>query len=432
MNIENISFEEIALPEEFDGLPAFVVGGFVRDKLRGVEPTDADLMVAEVSPEEMRERGFREIDSPNNDTFAVFHDSFGREVAIAREETSTGDGHRDFDVTPVPPDVPASEAVSRDLQRRDFTINSMAVDLRHGVLHDPYGGVMDLVNSVIRAVSASSFEEDPLRIIRGARFAARIGADLDETTAELMRDSVQGIVDLPEERIRMELEKALVQSEDPQVFFDVLSSVDALELTYPEAAALRGVPAGPKAYHKEGDSYEHTMKVIRQMKELRPNDSLALLMALGHDFGKASTPKEEWPSHSDHAKRGVKIVDEMASRLSMSNEQRKAMREASMHHMTLLQMDDLRESTVIDLWENLRLRDRMFDLMIADARGRTPPSDAPRWSFIVRMAAAKIACEEWTGSKLIEEGYRPEDMGGEEFGNLLRQKRVEEMRAIES
>jgi tRNA nucleotidyltransferase (CCA-adding enzyme) len=190
MNINNLDSREIELPNEFDGLPVFVCGGWVRDTIRGVEPSDVDLMVAEVSPDEMESRGFREIDSPNNNTFAVFQDNLGREVALAREEASTGDGHDDFTVTPVPADVRASEAIERDSKRRDFTINSLIYDIRHNVLHDPHNGLRDLEDGVIRAVNKDSFKTDPLRIIRGCRFAARLDFEIEPTTKKLMRESV--------------------------------------------------------------------------------------------------------------------------------------------------------------------------------------------------------------------------------------------------
>jgi tRNA nucleotidyltransferase (CCA-adding enzyme) len=195
IDIDRLDELNIELPEEFDGLPTFVVGGAIRDKLTGAEVSDHDLMVAEVSPSEMRERGFHEIDSPNNDTFAVFHDSLNREVAIAREEspkeTPDGDGnpHTSFDIEPVPEDVPATEAVQRDSKRRDITINSLVFDLRHDVLHDPNNGLQDLEDGVIRAVDHDSFKTDPLRIIRAARFASRLDFEIETTTKKLMEES---------------------------------------------------------------------------------------------------------------------------------------------------------------------------------------------------------------------------------------------------
>jgi tRNA nucleotidyltransferase (CCA-adding enzyme) len=192
MNVNNLDDLEIELPDEFDGLPVFAVGGVVRDTIRGVESNDIDLMVAETSPSEMKERGFTEVDN-DNDTLGVFIDSLGREVALAREESSTGDGHTEFDVEPVPETVEASEAVHRDSERRDLTVNALIYDTRHGVLHDPHDGLQDLEDEVIRAVNGDSFKQDPLRIIRAARFAARLEFEIDPTTKKLMEEAVDGL-----------------------------------------------------------------------------------------------------------------------------------------------------------------------------------------------------------------------------------------------
>lgn len=190
MDIQNLDELDAELPPEFDGLPVFVVGGAVRDAIRGVESHDIDLMVAETSPDEMRERGFREIDNSNNDTFAVFQDSLKREVAIAREEKSTGDGHGDFEVTPVDADVQAREAVERDSERRDLTVNALIYDVRWETLHDPQNGLQDLEDGIIRAVNKDSFKQDSLRIIRAARFAARLEFEIEPATKSLMTEAV--------------------------------------------------------------------------------------------------------------------------------------------------------------------------------------------------------------------------------------------------
>jgi tRNA nucleotidyltransferase (CCA-adding enzyme) len=429
------------LTHQYDDLNVFVVGGFVRDKLRpNAEPSDVDLMVAGVSKEEMLDRGFREIDSPNNDTFGVFQDAFEREVALAREEASTGDGHTSFDIEPVPADVDPIEAVERDLKRRDVSVNSMAISVqcpdtvfKEGTLFDPHNGVRDLNHGVLRAVDENAFKQDPLRIVRGARFASRLDATLGEATALLMEQMQNKLLSLPPERVRMEMEKALVQADEPSRFFEVLDSVGALDTTFPELAQLQMVPAGPEEYHKEGNAFEHTMMVLDEMKELRPDDELALLMALSHDFGKGATDVEELPSHPKHTKNGKHIADGMADRLSMSNEQRNVMKKAARLHMRFHDIEDLRESTVIEMAEELDIENvhRLIDLTIADSRGRIPSKDVRAGPMFARFFAAFEAIERWSGQDLIEDGYSPDEMGGEEFGNLLRQRRVERMRQTE-
>lgn len=431
MDIEDLTAKDISLPDEFDGLPTFIVGGWVRDSLLdGERPSDVDLMVAEVSPEEMESRGFRRIDSANNDTFGVFQDSLGREVALARQEQSTGPGHRDFDVTPVPEDVPASEAVERDLSRRDFTINAMALDARFDVLHDPHDGRADLEAGAIRHVSDSSFKEDPLRILRGARFAARLDFDVAGETKDSMREAASGLRDLPPERHRMELEKALVEADEPSQFFKLLRNVRALECTFPEIAALDLVPAGPVEHHQEGSTFEHTMLVLDKMVALRPRDELAALMALFHDVGKGSTPTEFLPSHRGHGRRGIDLIDQMADRDGFSKEQERAMKEASRQHMRLQEPGALRLATVLHIHDESRFPSRLVDLMSADADGRRPKGEFPRDLLVERFTAAAKARRAISGQDLIDEGHDPDEMGGENFGDLLHQRRVEKMREL--
>lgn len=432
MDIDRLENHNVELPEEFDGLPVFAVGGWVRDRLREVVVEDVDLMVAEVTPQEMRDRGFTEVDNDGNGTFAVFVDSLGREVAIAREEQSTGGGYKDFEVKPVPADVPASEAVHRDLKRRDFTVNSLAFDLRHDVLHDPHDGIADLQAGIIRAVHSNAFRQDPLRILRGARFAARLEAEIDDTTLDLMQEMVDRLDRLPKERLRMELEKVLVQADEPSWFFGVLEKVDALSVTFPEIAALRDAPAGPEEFHQEGSAFVHTMMVLDKMKEIRPNDEVALLMALSHDLGKGRTPEEKLPSHPRHSRRGVRAARDMAIRLRMSNEKLQAMKEATREHMAIQDGKKLRVSTVIKKFQRIDNLERMLALAIADSAGRIPEGEFDYVEVTHRFKLAEQVCNEWTGQRLIEEGYTPDEMGGEEFGNLLHQKRVERMRELEA
>jgi tRNA nucleotidyltransferase (CCA-adding enzyme) len=237
---------------------------------------------------------------------------------------------------------------------------------------------------------------------------------------------------LPEERLRLELEKSLVEADKPRRFFDVLDEIGALETTLPEIADLRDTPAGPEQYHKEGSAYAHTMKVVQEMKDRRPNDELALLMALAHDMGKAATDESQLPNHPDHGTAGIGIIRRMAQRLGMSNEQRDAMLDASRLHMQVSDFDKLRESTVIEMVQQTDNIPRLLDLAAADAAGREPAGNFDKRAAAMRFGAAQNSIDEWTGQRLIEEGYDPDEMGGKEFGDLLRQKRVELMRDVEA
>lgn len=429
------------LTGQFDGLSVFVVGGWVRDKLRpDAEANDVDLMVAGVSPEEMESRGFDRVDNSNG-TFGVFLDGFNREVALAREESSTGERYTDFEVEPVPADVSVQDAVRRDLERRDFTVNAMAVPInlpddasihvKEGTLVDPHGGVSDLSTRTLRAVNSDAFREDPLRVVRGARFASRLNAEADNDTFKAMSDAASRIPDLPQERVRMEMEKTFKQADRPSIFFDTLVMVDALHDTFPELAALREVPAGPEPHHREGSAYRHTMMVMDEMARIREGDELALLMAMAHDLGKAVTLEEDLPNHPNHGKQGLPIIEDMCDRLAMSNEQEDVMKDAARWHMPMNNIEELRESTVIDMEQEVHDTARLVSLSAADSRGRSPSTEFDQPTAFGRLLCASRAIEEWTGERLIEEGYSPAEMGGKNFGDLLRQKRVEFMRRLE-
>lgn len=419
----------VPLPAEFDGIDVFIVGGFVRDTIRGVEePSDVDLMVTGVEPSELRARdGFRAVE---NETFPVFFDSLGREVALAREEQNNGDGHTDFDVFAVPADVDRLDALERDLVRRDFTVNAMALDPRTGELFDPHGGRGDIQTGTIRHVS-DHFRDDPLRVLRGARFAARLDAGLTSETAAIMNDVAPGISELPEERIRMEMEKNFKQAQDPTKFFYILASVDALEVSFPRLHRLRNIPAGPPEHHGEGSTFAHTMMVINRMHTLRGNDLDGLLAALVHDFGKLETPKEEWPSHHGHGDQGLAVAERFANRLSMSNHQRRVMRDACRHHMRLKNIEEINEATVFDLVAQLHVEpDLLVDLVAADSWGRIPGSVFPADLARERLGRAVQAMDDVTGRDLIEDGRDPNEIGGEKFGKLLRDRRIERMHAL--
>jgi tRNA nucleotidyltransferase (CCA-adding enzyme) len=417
------------LPEEFSGIDVFVVGGWVRDVLRNdAEPSDVDLMVTGVEADELRSKeGFTAVE---NETFPVFFDSLGREVAIAREERSDGSGHTDFDVFAVPAEVNKTEALRRDLLRRDLTVNSMAVNARTGKLFDPHNGKEDLENGIIRHTS-DHFSEDPLRVLRGARFAARLDATIDRNTAVLMRNVAPEISELPEERIRMEMEKNFKQAQAPSRFFRILNDVDALEVSFPRLHRLRNVPAGPPEHHGEGSTFAHTMLVIDRMHTLRGNDPDGLLAALVHDFGKLETPKEEWPSHHGHGDQGLAVAERFANRLSMSNHQRRVMRDACRHHMRLQNIEEMNEATIFDLVAQLHVEpDLLVDLVAADSWGRIPGSVFPQDLARERLQRAVQAMDDVTGRDLIEDGRDPNEIGGEKFGKLLRDRRIERMHTL--
>ena len=296
-------------------MKTYLVGGAVRDTLLGLEVKERDWVVVGETPESMVARGFR----PVGKDFPVFlHPVTREEYALARTERKTAPGYRGFAVH-AEPDI----TLEQDLLRRDLTINAMA-SAESGEIVDPYGGLRDLDARLLRHVSPA-FSEDPVRILRLARFAARfapLGFTVAEETRELMRAMVTaGEVDaLVPERVFAELAKALVEPV-PMAFFEVLRSCGALARLFPEIEALFGVPQPPE-HHPEIDTGVHTLLVLEQAATLSA-DPAVRFAALTHDLGKALTPPERWPRHWGHEKLGLPALETLCDRLKVPNAYRK-------------------------------------------------------------------------------------------------------------
>ncbi len=347
------------------GLQRYRVGGCVRDELLGLPIKDRDWVVVGATAEEMVARGFR----PVGRDFPVFlHPESGEEHALARTERKSAPGHTGF-VCHAAPDVTLEE----DLRRRDFTVNAMA-EADDGALIDPYGGQADLQRGVLRHISPA-FSEDPLRVLRGARFAARFGFTLAPETATLMREIVTaGELDtLTPERVWNETRRALA-GERPADFFRVLRDCGALAVVFPEIDALFGVPQPPK-HHPEIDSGVHTLLVLEQAARLSA-DPAVRFAALVHDLGKATTPKQELPRHIAHEARGVPLVEALCDRLRVPNGWRELAVAVTRHHLLYHRAAELRPATVLKLLNQLdafRRPQRFEDFLLAceaDSRGR--------------------------------------------------------------
>lgn len=324
-------------------LDAYIVGGAVRDGLLGLPVQDRDHVVVGATPEEMIALGFR----PVGKDFPVFlHPTSGEEYALARTERKTARGYKGFAVH-----AAADVALEQDLLRRDLTINAMAMR-PDGTLIDPYGGRADLAARVFRHVSGA-FAEDPVRILRLARFAARF-ADFTVApeTLALMREMVAaGEVDaLVPERVWQELARGLMET-TPSRMFRVLRECGALARLLPELDVLFGVPQ-PALHHPEIDTGEHIMQVIDEAA--RQHLSLpARVAALLHDLGKGSTPPELWPKHHGHEGRGVILVKAVCARLRAPAECRDLAVLVARDHGNVHRALELRPSTVLDLLERL-------------------------------------------------------------------------------
>ncbi|MDD4880006.1 MAG: multifunctional CCA addition/repair protein [Gallionellaceae bacterium] len=349
----------------------YVVGGAVRDGLLGLPVQDHDYVVVGATPEEMTRLGFQ----PVGKDFPVFlHPHSHEEYALARTERKTARGYKGFQVYSAP-DVSLEE----DLIRRDLTVNAMAQAV-DGRIIDPHGGQADLAAKVLRHVSPA-FAEDPVRILRLARFAARFAEfTLAPETLDLMRAMVaDGEVDaLVPERVWQELARGLMEAK-PSRMLSVLRDCGALARLMPEVDALFGVPQ-PEQHHPEIDTGAHLLMVIDQAAA----DGLSLAgrwAALLHDLGKGLTPAEYWPRHHGHEGRGVAAAKALSERLRAPSECRDLAVLAAREHGIVHRADELRPATVVELLERtdaFRRPDRFAELLrvcAADARGRLGRND---------------------------------------------------------
>jgi tRNA nucleotidyltransferase (CCA-adding enzyme) len=395
----------------------YLVGGAVRDELLGLPVKERDWVVVGAQPQELLDLGYR----PVGKDFPVFlHPQTNEEYALARTERKTGPGYKGFD-TRFSPDV----TLEQDLERRDLTINAIAKDGDTGKLIDPHGGERDLRDRKLRHVS-KAFVEDPVRVLRAARFAARfapLGFTVAAETLQLMRDIAAAgeLQSLVAERVWQELQKAL-HMPAPRQFFGVLREAHALPIIFPEIAALFGVPQ-PEKWHPEIDSGVHTMMVLEQACRLT-EDPVVRFAALVHDLGKGTTPPDEWPRHVAHEQRSVPLIEKLCARLRIPNQFRDVGVLVGRHHLVMHKADEVKATTLLDLLEHLdafRRPARVEQFILAceaDARGRKglenrlyPQADRVRKAF----AAAK--------SVVLTEQAR-EGLSGEQIAARMHQERA--------
>ncbi len=403
-------------------MKTYLVGGAVRDKLLHRPVAERDWVVVGATPEEMLQAGFR----PVGKDFPVFlHPQTHEEYALARTERKTAPGYHGFEFYAAP-DVTLRE----DLARRDLTVNALAED-SDGTIIDYYGGLADLEQRLLRHVSPA-FAEDPVRILRIARFAARyhaLGFRIATETMKLMREMVDaGEVDaLVPERVWQELRKAL-QETHPAVFFQVLRDCGALRVIFPELEHLFGVPQ-PVQFHPEVDTGVHVLMVLEQAARLT-EDPIVRCAALLHDLGKGTTPPEIWPGHRGHEERGVPLIEQLCQRLKAPKAYRQMAVLVARYHTHIHRALTLKPTTLLKTLEALdafRRPERFAGILIAceaDARGRKglEDRDYPQAAYVraARDAAAAVDVK-----PLVEQGLR-----GEALAQALTQLRITTIKAI--
>jgi tRNA nucleotidyltransferase (CCA-adding enzyme) len=344
----------------------YLVGGAVRDKLLGKPGKDSDWVVVGSTPEEMEEQNFK----PVGKDFPVFlHPETKEEYALARTERKSGKGYKGFTFH-------TSKVITleEDLARRDLTINAIAEN-HTGKLIDPFNGKQDIEDKILRHVSPA-FVEDPLRVLRVARFAARFGFRIAPETMSLMNEiSESGELDaLVPERVWNELERAMGETY-PSRFILALRACHALGILFPEIERLFGVPQ-PEKYHPEIDTGIHTLMSLNQASRLSQDPQIRFA-TLVHDLGKGTTPKEKLPSHHGHEERGVKLIEALCKRYRGPKQYQELAVQVSRHHFSCHRIEEMRAETILKKLESMdafRRPERFKKFLIcceADARGRT-------------------------------------------------------------
>lgn len=345
------------------GGKAYLVGGAVRDKFRGVAAHDKDYCITGLD-----EKIFNKVfaDAPKfGKSFPVYSieiDDAPCEVAFARTERKIGTGYRGFEILFAP-----NVTIEQDLYRRDTTINAMAIEILSGELVDPFGGREDVLNKKIRAVS-EHFTDDPVRALRAARQAAQFDFEICDETIEAMKLCGEELSHEPTERIFNELETAL-KTDKPSIFFRSLERANLLEVTFPEIAQLRG-KIQPKEFHPEGDAYEHTLKILDDVAAINPKPIIRFA-ALMHDIGKGTTPKEMLPHHYLHEKRGLEVLKQMNKRMTLPTEWKKIAAFVIREHMRSPRLE--KAGKIVDLLlrlNGLKIRAKDFcDIIRIDNHG---------------------------------------------------------------
>lgn len=406
-------------------IKTYVVGGAVRDALLGLPVKDRDHVVVGATPEHMLAEGFVAVGKD----FPVFlHPVSHEEYALARTERKTAPGYTGFTFHAAP-DV----TLEQDLQRRDLTINAMALDT-DGSLIDPCGGRADLEQKIFRHV-APAFSEDPVRILRIARFAARFaGFTVAPETLALMQQMVrQGEVDaLVPERVWQELARGLME-EQPSRMFAVLRDCGALARILPELDALAGVPQPPQ-HHPEIDTFVHVMLVLDTAAQKQWSLPVRFA-ALMHDLGKGTTPPEQWPRHIAHEARSVKLVEQVCARLKIPNEVRDLAVMTAREHGNVGRAFEMRADTIVELLERcdaFRKPERFLAMLKAaecDHLGRTGFEDKPFPQAPLLAAALSAAQAVPAGAIAKSVTAQYTDRHAERIQQAIRKARVEAVAA---
>ena len=386
------------------GGTAYLVGGAVRDKIRGVPAHDKDYCITGIDDAVFVKNFPKALKFGKAfPVYSINIDGKNCEVAFARTEKKVGSGYHGFKV-----DFNPNVTIEQDLYRRDTTINAMAYDILRKQDIDPFGGSADVKNKKIRAVS-KHFTDDPVRALRAARQSAQFDFEITSDTLEAMNLCAFELKNEPGERIFSELENAL-KTDKPSIFFRNLERAGILEVTFPEIAQLRG-KIQPAEFHPEGDAYEHTLQIVDEISKINSKPVIRFA-ALAHDFGKGTTPQEMLPHHYQHDKRGLEVLHKMNERITLPADWKKIAAFVISEHMRAPMMT--RPGKIVDFLIRLHnskiSADDFNDIINLDNHGLPP-----------HLANAKIIIVEILK---ISGKSAPLELKGAEIGDWIRRERV--------
>ena len=398
----------------------YLVGGAIRDRLLGIPVKDRDYLVTGATAKTMLAAGFRQVGAD----FPVFiHPETGDEYALARTERKSGSGYHGFVV-----DNSAEISLEADLQRRDLTINAIAEDIDNKQLLDPFGGVKDIQQRLLRHVSPA-FIEDPLRVLRVARFTAQLDFSVAPETMSLMQKlSASGeLRQLRPERVWIETEKALA-TDMPHRYIETLRECGALAEIFPEIDALFGIPQNAK-YHPEIDSGIHTILALKQASQLS-TETCVRFAVLVHDLGKALTPREELPAHRNHDIRGVPVIQKLCQRLRTPKKYRQLAELVSRYHIDCHRIMEMKPGSVLHRLEALDAfrRPKRFEQFLlccrADAQGRLGKENEP-YPPADYFFTAFSHCQRTGIQAIVKAG-----LDGDKIATAIRTERLKNLRLL--
>jgi len=411
--------EEIARKIESAGGRLYLVGGALRDAALDRKIEDKDYCVVGLTSEEFLSL-FPEAKVIGK-AFQVFQIE-NNEFALARIEKKVGLGHKEFEII-----VNQDVTIEEDLERRDITINSIAKDVITKEIIDPFDGMGDLEDRIIRATS-SKFKEDPLRVYRVARFAATLGFKIEKRTIKYMTALREELVTLSKERVFMELKKAL-EADKPSIFFNTLKDANVLDIHFKEIYDLIGA-IQPAKYHPEGDSYNHTMLALDNSAKLT-KDLKIRFSTLVHDFGKGLTPEEMYPHHYGHDRRGVEPLKELCKRIGVPTEWRQCGIIAIEEHMKggiFFKMSPAKQVNFIEKVYNSSLKLEGMQAVVYSDRARSSEHDIIDEQYNFTDIGNRLMKE--INGATVKEKYNIEE--GEELGKKLHEERVNWMKEIKN